>query len=127
MAAEVAITQRDKYLFVHIQGDPLTLEERQSMVARTLGEAAASNLDIVVHEETSGVLPPTADQHISRANFLGTSDFRHRIAYVPSKQMPPEVLEFAINAARNQGRELRIFSRLEDAIKWIECPGEDTD
>jgi hypothetical protein len=32
-----------------------------------------------------------------------------------------------VNAARNEGRELRVFSCVEEAIKWIECHGNDTD
>ena len=97
MTAEVSITRRDAYLFVHVQGDPLTPEERQSMLARMLNEAAQSNLDIVAHEETCGVQPPTAMQYISRANFAGTSDFRNRIAYVPPAQMPTDNLEFVLS------------------------------
>jgi hypothetical protein len=120
MTAEVSMTRRDAYLFVHVQGEPLTPEERQSTLTRMLDEVAESDLDIVVQEETCGVQPPTAWQYISRANFLGTSDFSQRIAYVPPKQMPPDKREFIVNAARNEGLEIRVFSRVEDAIKWIE-------
>ena len=127
MTAEVSITRRDVYLFVHVEGDPLTLEERQSMVAKVLTEAAESNLDIVVHEDTHGLLLLTAVEYFGRANFLATSDFRKRIAYVPPPEMPPETRELITNAARNQGHQVRLFARVKDAIKWIECPGEDTD
>ena len=126
MAAEVSINHRDAYLFVHIQGDPLTPEERRSVVAKILGDAAKSNLDIVVHEDTSGVQLLTAVEYIGRANYLATSDFRKRIAYVPPAEMPPDKREFIPNAARNEGHEVRLFSRVEDAIKWIECRGDDT-
>lgn len=127
MTADVSITRRDVYLFVHVEGDPLTLEERQSMVAKVLTEAAESNLDIVVHEDTHGLLLLTPVEYFGRANFLATSDFRKRIAYVPPPEMPSETRELITNAARNQGHQVRLFARVKDAIKWIECPGEDTD
>ena len=127
MASEVSITRRDAYLFVHVQGDPLTPEERRPFAAKILGDAAKSNLDIVVHEDTSGVQPLTAMEYICRANYLGTSDFRKRIAYVPPAEMPPDKREFIANAARTEGHEVRLFSRVEDAIAWIECREDDTD
>ena len=126
MTTEVSMTRRDAYLFVHMQGEPLTPEERRSTLTRVLDEVADSDLDIVVHEETCGVQPPTAWQYISRANFVATSDFRQRIAYVPPEQMPPDKLEFVVNAARNHGLEIRIFSSVQDAIKWIESREDDT-
>ena len=97
------------------------------MVAKVLTEAAESNLDIVVHEDTHGLLLLTAVEYFGRANFLATSDFRKRIAYVPPPEMPSETRELITNAARNQGHQVRLFARVKDAIKWIECPGEDTD
>ena len=127
MAYEVAVTHQDMYMFVHVQGDPLTLEERQSMVVKMLTEAAESNLDIVVHEDTHGLILLTAVEYFGRANFLATSDFRKRIAYVPPPEMPPETRELITNAARNQGHQVRLFARVKDAIKRIECRGEDTD
>ena len=127
MAYEVTVTHQDVYMFVHVQGDPLTLEERRSMVARVLTEAAESKLDIVVHEDTHGLLLLTAVEYFGRANFLATSGFRGRIAYVPPPEMPSQTRELITNAARNQGHQVRLFARLEDAIQWIECPGEDTD
>ena len=127
MVYEVTVTHQDAYMFVHVQGDPLTLEERQSMVAKVLTEAAESNLDIVAHEDTHGLLLLAAVEYFGRANFLATSDFRKRIAYVPPPEMPSETRELITNAARNQGRQVRLFARVKDAIKWIECPGEDTD
>jgi hypothetical protein len=126
MTAEVSMTRRDAYLFVHVQGEPLTPEERQSTLTRMLDEVAESDLDIVIHEETFGLQPPDALQYISRANFLGTSDFSQRIAYVPPEQMPPDKLEFVVTAARNHGREIRVFSSVEDAIKWIESREDNT-
>ena len=119
MTAEISMTRRDTYLFVHIQGDPLTPEERRSTAARVLEEVADSNLDIVYHEDTHGVHPPTGWDYIARANFIATSDSRQRIAYVPPRQMPPEKIEFAQNVAKNQGLMIRIFSCVEDAIEWI--------
>ena len=127
MAYEVTVTHQDAYMFVHVQGDPLTLEERRSTVAKILTEAAESNLDIVVHEDTSGVQLLAAVEYIGRANYLGTSDFRKRIAYVPPVEMPPDTREFIANAARNQGHEVRLFSGVEDAIRWIELREDDGD
>jgi len=127
MAYEVTVTHQDVYMFVHIQGDPLTQEERRSAVAKILTEAAESNLDIVVHEDTHGLLVLAAVEYFGRANFLATSDFRKRIAYVPPPEMLSETRELITNAARNQGHQVRLFARVKDAIKWIECPGEDTD
>ena len=127
MAYEVTVTHQDVYMFVLVQGDPLTLEERQSMVAKVLTEVAESNLDIVVHEDTHGLLLLTPVEYFGRANFLATSDFRKRIAYVPPSEMPSETRELITNAAWNHGRQVRLFARVKDAIKWIECPGEDTD
>jgi hypothetical protein len=126
MASEVSVTRRDAYLFIHVQGDPVTPEERRSIVARTLGEAAELNLDIVVHEDTHGLQPLTAVEYFARANFLGTSDFKKRIAYVPPEGMPPDIRGLISNAARSEGREVRLFSHVEDAIKWIECRQDDT-
>ena len=126
MASEISITRRDAFLFVHIQGDPVTGEERLSLFARMLGEAADANLDIVVHEDTPGAQPLTAERYIARANFLGTSDFRKRIAYVPPPGFPTDICELIENAAWNHARRIRLFSRVEDAIEWIEGREDDT-
>ena len=126
MASEISITRRDAFLFVHIQGDPVTGEERLSLFARMLGEAADANLDIVVHEDTPGAQPLTAERYIARANFLGTSDFRKRIAYVPPPGFPNNICELIENAAWNHARRIRLFSRIEDAIVWIEGGEDDT-
>jgi hypothetical protein len=127
MAYEISVTHQDVYMFVHIQGDPLTLEERRSAVAKMLAEASESNLDVVAHEDTHGLLLLTTVEYFGRANFLATSDFRKRIAYVPPPEMPSETRELITNAAWNEGHQVRLFARVKDAIKWIECPGEDTD
>ncbi len=127
MAAEVDITRQDSYLFVHVQGDPLTPEERQPFAAKILGDAAKSNLDIVVHEDTRGMQQLTVVEYIGRANYLGVSEFKKRIAYVPPAELPREKREFIANAAWNEGRKVRLFSRVEDAIAWIKCPEDDTD
>ena len=127
MAAKVSMSHRDAYLFVHIQGDPLTPEERRSTAAKVLDEIADGNLDIVYHEDTHGVQPPSAWDYIARANFIATSDSRQRIAYVPPKQMPPEKIEFAQNVAKNQGLMVRVFACVEDAIQWVESSQDDTD
>ncbi len=126
MAAEISITRRDAYLFVHVQGDPMTPDERESAVVRMLGEAAEAKLDIVIHEDTQGVQPPTPLHYIGQANFLGASKFRKRIAYVPPAGMPRDNREFVVNAARNAGHEVKLFTRLEDATKWIEGHEDDT-
>ena len=126
MASEISITRRDAFLFVHIQGDPVTGEERLSLFARMLGEAADANLDIVVHEDTPGAQPLTAAEYIARSNFLGTSDFRKRIAYVPPPGFSTDTCELIENAAWNYGRRIRLFSRVEDAIEWIEGREDDT-
>ena len=123
MASKISIA---RLLFVHIQGDPVTGEERRSLFARMLGEAADANLDIVVHEDTPGAKPRTAAEYIARANFLGTSGFRKRIAYVPPPGFPNEICELIENAAWNYGRRIRLFSRVEDAIEWIESREDDT-
>ncbi len=90
MASEISIT---RLLFVHIQGDPVTGEERRSLLVRMLGEAADANLDIVIHEDTPGTQPLTAEEYIARAHFLGLSSFRKRIAYVPPTGFPPNTCE----------------------------------
>ena len=126
MASEISITRRDAFLFVHIQGDPVTGEERLSLFARMLGEAADANLDIVVHEDTPGAQPLTAEKYIARANFLGTSDFRKRIAYVPPPGFPTDTCELIENAAWNHARRIRLFSLVEDAIEWIQGREDDT-
>ncbi len=124
MAREISITHQDLYVLVHVQGEPLTPEDRLSAFARVLGEAAESNLDIVVHEDTRGVQPLTPVEYFGRANFLATSDFKKRIAYVPPAEMPRDKRELIVNAARNEGHEVKIFSKVDDAISWIECPGD---
>jgi len=123
MASEISIT---RLLFVHIQGDPLTGEERWSLFERMLGEAADANLDIVIHEDTPGTQPNTAAEYIARANFLGTTRFRKRIAYVPQPGFPPETCELIENAAWNEGKRVRLFTRVSDAIEWIEGQEHDT-
>ena len=123
MASKISIA---RLLFVHIQGDPVTGEERRSLFARMLGEAADANLDIVVHEDTPGAQPLTAEGYIARANFLGTSDFRKRIAYVPPPGFSTDTCELVENAAWNEGKSVRLFTRVEDAIEWIEGRGDDT-
>ncbi len=126
MATEISIERRDAFLFVHIQGDPVTGEERRSALARMLGEGVEANLDIVIHEDTPGGQPLTADEYIARANFLGTSNFRKRIAYVPPPGFSPDTCELIENAAWNAGKKFRPFSRVEEAIRWIEGREDDT-
>ena len=126
MASEVSLTRHDGYLFVHLEGDPVTGEERLSLFAKMLTEAADGNLDLVIHEDTPGGQPLTAEQYITRANFLGTSEFKNRIAYVPPPGFPPETCELIENAAWNHGRRVRAFFDVEDAILWIESHADDT-
>ncbi len=126
MASEISITRRDAFLFVHIQGDPVTGEERLSLFARMLGEAADANLDIVVHEDTPDAQPLTAVKYMARANFLGTSEFGKRIAYVPPPGFSTNTCELIENAAWNYGKTIRLFSSVEDAIDWIEGREDDT-
>ena len=125
MASEISIKRRDAFLFVHIQGDPVTGKERLSAFGRLLGEAAEANVDIVIHEDTPGAIPLAAAEYIARANYLGTSSFRRRIAYVPQPGFPPNTSELIENAAWNHARKVRLFSRVEDAIRWIEGREDD--
>ena len=125
MAAEISIELRDAFLLVHLQGDPLIGQKRQAAFAEVLGEAAEANVDMVIHEDTPGTQPLTAEEYIARAHFLGTSSFRKRIAYVPPTGFPPNTRELIENAAWNEGRRVRLFSRLEDAIEWIENRKDD--
>ena len=120
MASKISIDLRDAFLFVHIQGDPLTGEERLATLGRALGEAAEANVGIVIHEESPGAQPLTAAEYIARANYLGASRFRGRIAYVPPPGFPPDTCEFIENAAWNHGKRVRLFSGVDDAIRWIE-------
>ena len=119
MASEISIEPRDAFLFVHIQGDPLLGEERRSAFARVLSQADEANVDIVIHDDTPGV-PLTPVEYITRAHYLGVSDFKKRIAYVPPPGFPPSTCELIKNAAWNYGRKVRLFSCVEDAIRWIE-------
>ena len=120
MASEISIERRDAFLFVHIQGDPLIGEERRSAFARVLCEAAEADVDIVIHDDASGAQPLTATDYLARAHYLGISDFKKRIAYVPPPGFPPSTCELIKNAAWNEGRKVRLFSCVEDAIRWIE-------
>ena len=122
MASEISIA---RLLFVHVKGDPVTGEERHFLFARILDEAADANLNIVIHEDTPGTQPLTAVEYINRAHFLGTSSFRKRIAYVPPTKFPPNTCELIENAAWNWGKRVRLFSRVEDGIEWIEGPEDD--
>lgn len=120
MASEISITPRDAFLLVYIQGDPLIGEERQSAFGKVLEEAVEANVDIVIHEVAPGAQPLTAVEYIARANYLGTSKFQKRIAYVPPPGFTADTRQLIENAAWNHGRRVRLFSRVEDAIKWIE-------
>jgi hypothetical protein len=123
MTSEISIS---RILFVHIQGDPLIGEERRSAFARALREAADANLDIVIHDDASGAQPLTATDYLARAHYLGVSDFKKRIAYVPPPGFPPSTCELIENAAWNEARKVKLFSRVEDAIRWIEGREDDT-
>ena len=123
MASEISIA---RLLFVHVQGDPVTGEERRSLFVRMLDEAADADLDIVIHEDVLGAQPLTATEYINRAHFLGTSSFKKRIAYVPPAGFPPNTCELIENAAWNEGKRIRLFSRVDDAIEWIEGREDDT-
>ena len=114
MASEIST-----FLFVHIQGDPLTGDERLSAFGKILGQAAEANVDIVIHDDTPGA-PLTPVEYITRAHYLGVSDFKKRIAYVPPPGFPPSTCELIENAAWNHARKVKLFSRVEDAIRWIE-------
>ena len=120
MATDVSMTRHDTFLFVHVQGGLVTGEERHSLLAKILSEAIDANLDIVLHEDTPGGKPLPAEQYIARANFLGTSDFRKRLAYIPPPGFPLKTYELIENAAWNHARRVRVFSRVVDAIEWIE-------
>jgi hypothetical protein len=120
MASEISV-----FLFVHIQGDPVTGEERLSTFGKILGQANEANADIVIHDDTPGA-PLTPVEYISRANYLGTSNFKKRIAYVPPPVFSTNTCELIENAAWNYGRKVRLFSRVDDAIDWIEGREDDT-
>ena len=123
MTTEISVS---RILFVHIQGDPLIGEERRSAFARALREAADANLDIVIHDDAPGAQPLTATDYLARAHYLGVSDFKKRIAYVPPPGFPTDICELIENAAWNRGRRIRLFSRVEDGIEWIEGREDDT-
>ena len=101
-------------------------QERHAAFAEVLGKAAEANVDLVIHEDTPGGQPLTAVEYLNRAHFLGTSSFRKRIAYVPPTGFPPNTCELIENAAWNHGKRVRLFSRLEDAILWIENREDDS-
>jgi hypothetical protein len=124
MASEISITHRHAFLIGHIQGDPLTGEERHSLLVRMLEEATNGNLDVVIHEDTPGAQPRTATEYIARANFLGTTGFSKRIAYV-HPGFSDDTCELIENAAWNHGRKVKLFSQVEDAIRWIEGREDD--
>ena len=117
MASEISA-----FLFVHIQGDPLTGDERRSAFGKVLSQAAEADVDIVIHDDT----PLTAVEYFARANYLGISDFRKRIAYVPPPGFSTDTCELIENAAWNHARKVKLFSRVEDAIRWIGGRKDDT-
>lgn len=120
MPYDISMERQATYLLVHIQGDPMTPEERRDAVSKVIGKAIELDVDVVVQEETRGMHPLTALEYFARANFLGTSGFRRRIAYVPPVKLASDKSELLTNAAWNQGRVVRVFSRVGDAIVWIE-------
>ena len=120
MASEIST-----FLFVHIQGDPVTGDDRRSALGKVLSQAAEANVDIVIHDDTPGA-PLTPAEYIARANYLGTSDFRKRIAYVPPPGFSTGTCELIENAAWNHARKVKLFSRVEDAIRWIGDREDDT-
>ena len=124
MATDISFTHRDTFLLCHIQGDPLTDEERHSVLVQMIDEATKDNLDILVHEDTPGAQPRTATEYIARANFLGTTGFKKRIAYV-HPGFSDDTCELIENAAWNYGRKVRLFSELEIATRWIESQEDD--
>jgi hypothetical protein len=89
-----------------------------------LEEATNGNLDVVIHEDTPGAQPRTATEYIARGNFLGTTSFRKRIAYV-HPGFSDDTCELIENLAWNHGRKVRLFSQVEDAIRWIEGREDD--
>jgi hypothetical protein len=120
MASKISV-----FLFVHIHGDPVTGDERRSALGKVLNQAVEANVDIVIHDDTPGA-PLTPVEYIARANYLGTSDFRKRIAYVPPPGFSTDTCELIENAAWNYARKVRLFYRVEDAIDWIEGRDDDT-
>lgn len=126
MATEITTTHRNSYLFSHIQGDALTNEERHRLLVKLLEEAAREDLDIVIHEDTPDATPRTATEYVARANFLGTSGFKKRIAYV-HPGFSDDTCEFIANVAWNHGRKVSLFAREKDAIRWIEAQEEGFD
>ena len=75
-------------------------------------------MDIVIHEVAPGAQPLTAVEYIARANYLGTSKFQKRIAYVPPPGFTSDTRELIENAAWNHGKRVRLFfpSRRRDQV-----------
>ena len=111
MASDISIT---RLLFLHMRGEPVTGEERRSLLVRILDEATDANLDIVVHEDTPSAKPLSAAEYIDRAHFLGTKEFGNRIAYVPPPGFPPETCAFT-------SATIQYFdhAKLDEAPTWI--------
>lgn len=125
MAGEASITVRDRYVLVHVTGDPLSSAEVKFTLSKATEQAIESGLDIIVFRETP------VEEVGSRINFfhwaecLEDSAFKNRLALVAPDQAHRSDLDFFERVLRNRGIGFRLLSSVEEAIQWITAGKED--
>jgi hypothetical protein len=116
---EARITQNDKCVLVHVQGEPLSPQEIRSTLLIAVKKALESQLCIIIHREVPVKQRASIVNFYYYAKSISESKFRNRLALVFPEEMHHDNLDFFVTTSKNRGINLRLFSKMENATTWI--------
>ena len=125
MAGEAKITIHDRYVLVSVKGEPLLPQEIKSKLVQAVKKAIESQLSIIINREVPVKQHASVIDFYYYAEFLGGYAFLDKLALVFPEEMHHDNLDFFESAARNRGINLKLFSKMEDALHWIEIDTND--
>ena len=125
MPGEARIIVHNKYVLIHVQGDPLSPQDIETTLTKAVEQAIESELNIIIHREMPPVkqLTSTVDFYYY-GELLDKSSFRNKLALVFPEKMHHDKLRFFQTTAKNRGINIGLFSAIDEALNWI---GADND
>ncbi len=119
MSDQVTITLKEKYVHLHVKGPPLTPGEIRNAILKSIHEAVASNLEIMIFREKPGEQLASVVDFYGFAGLFSKSPFLGKLALVFPGEALPEKLEFFDITARNRGVDVKLFSSKDEAHSWL--------
>jgi len=109
----------DKYVLLLVEGKALPKHEIEPILQDAIETAVNSNLAIIIYRETPYNQLITVIDLYYLVDLMHDGRFRGNLAIV----FPDEIYEnmsFFETTARNRGFNVRLFSQMQDALKWID-------